>query len=99
MKMYRYCEDFGRMGSLSGIFLADAKDLEWFMGAQIWAHEALGKHSEVQVCFNENTIEVVDVSEQTVQELFEVLGKSISGTTPYDYEYLINEREGDGSET
>lgn len=91
MRMYRYSEDFGRMGTLSGVFLADADDLGWFMGAEVWVDEALGKHSEVQVHFNMNTIELLDVSDQTVQDLFRVLGKNISGTTPYDYDYLIDE--------
>lgn len=97
MKMYRYNQDFGRMGHLSGIFLADAEDLGWFMGAEIWVDEALGKHSEVQVCFNMNTIELLDVSDQTVQDLFRVIGKNISGTTPYDYDYLIDEWRGANS--
>jgi hypothetical protein len=91
MKAYEYFQDFGRMGSLSGVFLADADDLEWFMGAEIWDHDILGKHSEIQVCFNSDTIRVLDGNESTVQYLHRVLGKNISGTTPYQYDYAIDE--------
>lgn len=91
MKMYRYDQDYGRMGSLSGVFLADESDLAWFMGAEVWAHDVLGKHSEVTICFGEDTVKEIVVSEQTVAELHAVLGKSISGTTPYEFDYLIDE--------
>lgn len=91
MKMYRYNQDYGRMGDLSGVFLADGEDLAWFMGAEVWADDILGKHSEVKVSFNLNTVSLIDVSEQTVAELHRVLGKNISGTTPYDFDYLIEE--------
>lgn len=91
MKMYRYNQDFGRMGDLSGVFIADEKDLAWFMGAEIWVDDILGKHSEIKVSFNFSTIHVIDVSEQTVAELHSVLGKNISGTTPYDYDYAVDE--------
>lgn len=91
MKMYKYNQDYGRMGSLSGVFLADEKDLAWFMGAEVWADDVLGKHSEVPISFDESTIEEIAVSEQTVAELHGVLGKNISGTTPYDFDYMIDE--------
>lgn len=93
MKMYRYDQDYGRMGSLSGVFLADEKDLAWFMGAEVWADDVLGKHSEVPISFDESTVTEVEVSEQTVADLLRVLGKNISGTTPYDFDYTIGEQK------
>lgn len=98
MKLYRYQQDYGRMGSLDGVFIADEDDLKWFMGAEVWADDILGKHSEVQVCFNANTVRALDISDQSVSELHKVLGKNISGTTPYDFDYMIDELRRDDEE-
>lgn len=99
MKLYRYEEDFGRMGSLSGVFLADDQDLKWFMGARVWDSDILGKHSEIQITFDSDTVKTLDVSESTVHDLLRVIGKNISGTTPYDYDYQIDEQRDDDSFT
>lgn len=98
MKLYRYQQDYGRMGSLDGVFIADEKDVKWFMGAEVWADDVLGKHSEVRVTFNENTVQALDISDQAVDELYKVLGKNISGTTPYDFDYMIDERHEESDE-
>lgn len=91
MKLYRYQQDYGRMGALDGVFIADENDVKWFMGAEVWVDDVLGKHSEVTVAFNLNTIKPLEVSEQTVREIHTALGKSISGMTPYEVDYLIEE--------
>ena len=98
MKLYRYQQDYGRMGDLDGVFIADETDLKWFMGAEVWVNDVLGKHSEIQVTFNENTVKELAVSEQAVQELFDVLGKDVSGMTPYSLDYLIEEWHGEQDE-
>lgn len=98
MKLYRYQQDYGRMGDLDGVFIADETDLKWFMGAEVWVYDVLGKHSEIQVSFNENTVKELAVSEQAVQELFDVLGKDVSGMTPYSLDYLIEEWHGERDE-
>lgn len=91
MKLYRYHEDFGRMGCLDGVFIADDADLSWFMGADVWVDDVLGKHSEIRVSFNESTVTELGVGEQTAHELFNAIGKDISGMTPYSVDYLIHE--------
>lgn len=49
-KLYKYKENFGRMGNLEGVFVADSDDvikLRKLMGSHIYLGEVLGKHSEV----------------------------------------------------
>lgn len=57
--IYKYSEDFGRMGYLSGIFTADIADVERAMGRTAYLGEVLGKHSEVRAEITANTVKLV----------------------------------------
>lgn len=96
MKLYRYYEDFGRMGSLEGMFLATEEEHEHFMGKEAYESDILGKHSEVHLQFNEETVEEVKLSETTIEEMFEVFGSHISGINPIDYFEQWDEEEDEG---
>jgi len=85
MKLYRYFEDFGRMGSLDGVFFATDEEHDRFMGRSAYESDILGKHSEVEMSFNEETVEEIPLSEITIEEMFEVLGAHISGISPMEY--------------
>lgn len=91
MKLYTYRQDFGRMGELSGTFLANEVTRDWFMNTSFVISDVLGKHSEVEVVFDESTIKEYEFSKLVIDELYNVLGRNISGVTPYDYEYEIDE--------
>ena len=49
LKLYKFELDYGRMGDLSGIFVADDKDIVESRGKCVNFGEALGKHSEVYI--------------------------------------------------
>lgn len=85
MKLYRYYEDFGRMGSLEGMFFATDEQYDYFMGRDAYESDILGKHSEVELSFNDETVEEVKLSETTIEEMFEVLGSHVSGISPLEY--------------
>lgn len=85
MKLYRYEQDFGRMGSLDGMFFATDEEYDRFMGREGYASDILGKHSEVYLEFSEETIEEIPLSETTIEEMFDVLGAHVSGETPLDF--------------
>jgi len=85
MKLYRYEEDFGRMGSLDGMFFATDDEYTYFMGKTIWENDILGKHSQVQLDFDKTTVTEVKLSQTTIDEMFAVLGSHISGISPMDY--------------
>lgn len=93
MKLYKYAEDFGRMGDLDGMFFATEEQHERFMGKEGYASDILGKHSEVYLQFNDETIEEVELSETTIEEMFAVFGYCISGISALDYFEQWDEEE------
>lgn len=95
MKLYRYYEDYGRMGAIEGLFFLtdeEAEKYKNYSGAIYW-DELLGKHSEGYFNFSEDTLEVIELPEEVVATLYDKLGKVLSG--PFDFEYfdeIIQER-------
>jgi len=87
MKLYRYFEDYGRMGSIEGLLILtedqitryqqNTDSLEWY--------ELLGKHSGGTFDFVECCSEI-PIPEDVVEVLFQNLGSVVSG--PFDLEYL-----------
>lgn len=45
--LYRWHVDYGRMGDLEGLFVAEDYDLQAALGKTVYLGEVLGKHSEV----------------------------------------------------
>jgi hypothetical protein len=84
--LYKYHQDYGRMGTLEGVFIMDEdKYNDYVKGRSVWEFDILGKHSEVRVEFNDDTVTKLDVSDTTVADMLKVLGVVISGITPHDY--------------
>lgn len=86
--IYRFKCDCGRMGELSGIFVADSADVEKLIGSHVYFGEVLGKNSEVEGEIEEDEIELVTDNESCV-EMFEFFNLS-TGYNPFDY---LNEDE------
>jgi hypothetical protein len=80
LAVYRYSEDFGRMGDLSGVFVASKSDVMVAMGKTAYLGEVLGKHSEVHAEISADTITLVTEDPDFV-ELFQSLRLS-TGTNP-----------------
>lgn len=88
MKLYKYYEDCGRMGSIEGLFFLTDEEAEKYKkhsGAVHW-YELLGKHSEGHFEFSDDTLEVIELPEDVVATLYEKLGKVLSG--PFDFRYF-----------
>lgn len=95
MKLYKYYENYGRMGAIEGLFFLTDEEVEKYKKytEYLWWDELLGKHSEGYFGFSDNTLEVIDLPEVVVATLYEKLGKVLSG--PFDFEYfdeIIQER-------
>ena len=91
-KIYKLEWDFGRMGSLEGVFVADSDDIKKLLEneTEIYFGEVLGKHSEVfGVIKSKHLTEVTD--DEKFIDLFEKYGLE-SGYNPFDY---LNESEDD----
>ena len=48
-RLYRFEEDFGRMGDLRGLFVADDADVAAAIGKRAYFGEVLGKYSAVVI--------------------------------------------------
>jgi hypothetical protein len=88
MKLYRYYEEYRRMGSIEGLFILTDEEVEKYKKytSYLYWDELLGKHSEGHFNFSDDTLEVIDLPEEVVALLHDKLGKVISG--PFDFDYF-----------
>lgn len=87
MKLWKYSEDFGRMGSLSSVFFATDEQITELRKHSIYLSDVLGKHSEVNVEFTDENFQEIKISQTALKELHDVLGDFVSGDFyPFDYE-------------
>lgn len=84
-KLYKFNFDCGRMGDLEGLFIADEEQAKQAIGQYAYFGEVLGKYSEIEGAIEEGDISIVDVSEATMIELFNIMGENVSGYNPLDY--------------
>jgi len=85
--IYRFHWDCRRMGTLSGLFIADTQQVAEAMGKKIDFGEVLGKHSEIYGVLEENDLEVVTDDQQFIQQCITVFGDgTISGYNPLEYQ-------------
>lgn len=82
-KLYRWWYDFGRMGSLEGVFAADESEVEKLVGKKVYFGEVLGKHSEVYVVFDKEDFKVVTDDQSFIDRFVEL--KLSSGYDPRHY--------------
>lgn len=81
--IYKLYSDWGRHGTVCGIFVADSADVEKIMGKKIYFGEILGKHSEVVEEMTPETLYLV-TRDPIAVEIFERYGFA-SGYNPFDY--------------
>lgn len=66
-KIYKYTEDFRRMGSLESVFLATEEQVAKLRAlGEVHLGEILGKHSEVFATINDKTLVEIPGSEEVV---------------------------------
>lgn len=81
--IYRFAQDCGRSGDLSGVFTADAETVERLMGETVSFGEVLGKHSDVDVDIDPSNLSLVSADPASVA-MFERLDLA-TGHNPFDY--------------
>lgn len=95
-KLYSMAVDYGRTGSVNGLFIADQKDVDKIIGKEIYFGEILGKHSEVEFTMKREYLSVVSDDVYLVTLLEKLCGKTISGYNPVNiWEENIAEDEDD----
>ncbi len=65
--LYKFYEDFGRMGDMSGIFVADSKDVEKAIGKTVVYDEPLGKHSEILITVRTEILELITTDRKAIE--------------------------------
>lgn len=83
-KLYSFELDWGRMGSLDGLFIAEEQDVKDIIGKSVYFGEALGKHSEVEDEMTEDMFEAIDLPEEVLSILEDKVGTTLSGYNPLD---------------
>lgn len=94
-KLYKFNLNYGRMGKLSGIFVADEKKVESLLGREAYFGEVLGKHSEVFCTLKEDNFKCLTDDQEFIAKFQEF--KCQSGCNPFDYVEEESE-EDDGDE-
>jgi len=84
-KLFSFCCDCGRMGSLDGLFIATQEAVDSLVGKYVHFGEVLGKHSDVGGTIEAGDITLVSDDQDKVEWLKGLLGYSISGYNPFDY--------------
>jgi hypothetical protein len=84
--IYELYWDCGRMGEVSGLFVADKDKVENAIGKQIYFGEILGKHSEVYGELERKDLEIKSEDQDFIAKFIEIMGDgTVSGYNPLDY--------------
>lgn len=90
--LYDFGWDCGRSGELEGLFIATEAEVNDAIGKQVYFGEVLGKHSEVYGNLEEGDMTKIEVSPETLAELEDKFGYTVSGYNPLSY---LSEEEDD----
>lgn len=83
--LWKFEWDCGRMGEVSGMFVASEEEVEETIGKQIYFGEILGKHSEVFGELAREDLSKVDIDPDSVAKVAAELGRTWSGYNPLEY--------------
>jgi len=83
-KLFNFCWE-SRGGKVEGLFFATQEELEKIIGKEIIFGEVLGKHSDVYGSLERDEIQEIKLSQETLLELYNYFGETISGYNPLDY--------------
>lgn len=89
--IYEFYWDYGRMGNVSGTFVADKEDVEKAIGKRVYFGEILGKHSEVYGTLDSDHLSLKSDDQNFIETFEEIMGHYWS--TGYNPLYYISEDE------
>jgi hypothetical protein len=84
--LYRFTLDWGRMGTLTSLFVAEQEQVQALIGKEVYFGEVLGKHSEVCDEVTAKMLEMVSDSQELVS-LFEFYHCE-TGPNPLKHVYM-----------
>jgi hypothetical protein len=84
--LFEFNYDCGRMGGLTGLFVATDAEVEALYGREIYFGEVLGKHSEIVCDFDSCCVEEKTRDQEFIAKLIEIVGDTtVSGFNPLSY--------------
>ena len=83
--LYYFEADFGRMGTIDGIFVADDKKVKGAIGKTAYFGEILGKHSDIAKKLEEKDFLVATTDQNFISYFVKIFGKHATGYNPLDY--------------
>lgn len=85
-KLYEFCWDVRRGGTVEGLFIADEEDIKNNIGSDVYFGEILGKHSEIYGTLDEEDLTVLSEDQEKIEWLEGLMkGTTISGYNPLVY--------------
>lgn len=87
LSLFKFNKFIGRQGSLEGLFITKPEKIYQLISSQttVYFGEVLGKHSNVACAVKKEDITEIPVTENTILDLINNFGTSISGFNPLDY--------------
>jgi len=86
--IYEFYWDCGRMGDLTGLFIANTSDIDKIIGEEIYFGEVLGKHSEIYGDLEEKDLTVKSKDQEFIKQFEDIMGEgTISGYNPLNYHH------------
>lgn len=80
-KLYRFLVDSFRGGKVESVFIAHEKDVTALVGKEIYFGEILGKHSELEIYIDVDTIIELSTSQLLIKDLEKIFSKELSCDT------------------
>lgn len=96
--IYRLNAEFGRMGDLTGIFIANKEHVKILIeyGIKVYWGEVLGKHSEVYGSIDESELTLVSDNPEAIKIIEEL--RLENGYNPFDYTAINFQLDGSDEE-
>lgn len=82
--LYKFYWDC-RNGELSGLFIADEKEVKSLIGKEVYFGEVLGKYSDVYGVIEKGEITKIKASKEFIDEAERLFGSTICGYNPLAY--------------
>lgn len=82
--LYKFYQNYGRMGDLEGIFIAEEAEVTKAIGRRVYFGEVLGKHSEIYSELKEHDIKALTTDAAAI-EVIETYLNGGTGWNPMEY--------------
>jgi hypothetical protein len=83
-RLIAFGADYGH-GEITGLFISTEEEVTAAIGSNVSFGEIAGKHSDVNITLKPEHFRVIEVSDDTIDDLETIMGNTVSGYNPFDY--------------